>query len=261
MPEWRGFDRIGILDALNVRSYYQYAWGEPLAGKERIQMVARSNIREEGLDAFISSHPGQYWQIGNEPNVPNQDNLTPQEYAQVYYSWSRRIKTIDQSAKILNGGIVNYPDVVGYWGGALQYLKDFREAYRGMYGEFPSIDVWNLHAFPPFYYANGRMNTYCDTSFPKYFIVEVVQYLRSVGEQQPVWLTEFGMDWGDDSDPCMLTFMTDLVHWLEDTRLIDRWYWFSTNAASRGNGGNLVDLSSNLTAPGTRYRDLASERR
>ncbi|MCL5265277.1 MAG: glycosyl hydrolase [Chloroflexi bacterium] len=255
-----GRDSKANLDAMGIYSYYEYDWGEPLPGKERIQMVARNYISDSGLDNFIRSHPGMYWQIGNEPNVPNQDNLTPTQYAQRYHDWAQRIKAIDPSAKLLNAGIVNYPDIFGIPGG-VPYLRDFRESYRSLYGAYPQVDVWNIHAFPPFYQTpNGKLHSYCDTAMLKQFVSDAVQYLRSAGESNPVWLSEFGMDWADDPDPCTLTFMKDMINWLKQTRLVDRWYWWTVCAwCLDGKGGSLFGTDGNLSALGQTWRDLAAQ--
>ncbi len=256
-----GFTGSAILDALNMQSYYEYEWGPAMTGKQRLQMVGRSYQSYAGLDEFIGSHPGSYWLIGNEPNVPNQDNHSPAAYAQIYHDWVGRIKGIDPTAKTVNGGIANWPDVVGHPGAGLAYLREFREAYRVQYGESPPIDVWNIHAYPPFFEEGVRLRSVCDTAEPKRYVAEVVQYLRSVGETQQVWLTEFGMDHALENDPCAVTFMTDMVGWLEQTGLVDRWYWFHLNAQSDGFFGNLVDLQGNLTALGQAYRDLSLQQR
>lgn len=256
---------LSLLDSLHVRQYYQYSWGEPLPGKERLQLVGRSSISDVGLDDFIRAHPGQYWQVGNEPNVPNQDALTPTEFAQQYHTWYTRIKAIDPTARILNAGIVNWPDVMGVDGAGVAYLRDFREAYLTLYGTYPPVDIWNIHDFPPFYVgSDGRLHTnVCGDSganalyLVKRFISQASSYLRGAGEKQPIWLTEFGADYADDNDPCVVTFMRDWVNWLEQTGLVARWYWFSTNATADGKGGSLVDLSGNLTPLGRAYRDLA----
>ncbi|MBI4317708.1 MAG: hypothetical protein HY675_04390 [Chloroflexi bacterium] len=256
-----GTDMSSVLNSLCVRTYYKYGWGEPLPGFERIQMVGRTNISEVGLDAFIRSHLGSYWMVGNEPNVPNQDNLSPAAYAQLFHNWAVRIKGLDPTAKILNAGIGNFPDVVGVPGGGLAYIRDFRESHRILFGTYPSVDVWNIHAYPPFFVADGRLQSFCDTSFPKLHISEVARYLRASGEMQPIWLTEFGMDWGNDQDPCVVTFMTDMVGWLATTGLVNRWYWFSLNGQSWGFGGNLVDLAGTPTILGQTYRGLAAMQR
>lgn len=249
-----------ILDSLNTHLYYDYLWNEPFAGAEKIQMVARSYLGETGLNDFIRSHPGQYWQIGNEPNVPNQDNLTPIEYAQEYHRWATRIKVLDPSAKILNGGVGNWPDVLGT-PGAVNYIREFRESYRALFGEYPVVDIWSIHAYPPFYESGGKLHSYCDTTEPKRFITEAVRYLRDAGELNPIWLTEFGMDWANDSDPCTATFMIDMVKWLEEANLVSRWYWWSACASCGGDGkgGSLVDPNGNLTVLGQTWRDLASD--
>ena len=254
-----GPHRKPILDSLRVSSYYLYEWGELAPDRDTIQMVGRDYIGENGLEDFIRSHPGLYWQIGNEPNVPNQDNLSPADYAQKHRYWTKRIKAIDPSAKILNGGIANWPDVVGVSGAAVSYIKEFRESYWMMFGEYPQVDVWSIHAYPPFRYVDGQRRSICDTAAPKRFIQEAAEYLRGVGEYGPIWLTEFGMEWGDDSDECMGRFMTDMVHWLKQTDYVSRWYWFAVNPREDGFGGALVDLDGNLTNLGKRYRELVAE--
>lgn len=253
VPGFYGLDGQAVLDSLQSGSYYQYEWGEAVRGKERIQMVARSYMSDAGLDDFIRSHPGQYWMIGNEPNVPNQDNLSASAYAQQHRYWTVRIKGIDPTAKIVNGGVANWPDNSG----GLAYLAQFRESYRAAYGEYPPVDVWNIHAYPPFYMDGNKLRSYCDTTDPKRFISDVVRYLRQSGERQNIWLTEFGMAWSDDGDPCVASFMTDIVSWLKESRLVDRWYWFSLNATGDGFGGSLMELNGVLTPLGKTYRDLA----
>jgi len=50
--------------------------------------------------------PGKYWLLGNEPNLPEQDNYTPAEAAHVYSSMGRYIKMADPTAKLILGGVL-----------------------------------------------------------------------------------------------------------------------------------------------------------
>ncbi|MBI4318636.1 MAG: hypothetical protein HY675_09115 [Chloroflexi bacterium] len=263
-----GMDRRVVVDLLKASAYYDYRWGEPVVGKDYLQTVSRDGQTYNGFDDFVRSHRGLYWQVGNEPNVPNQDNVSAAAYAQRYNAWVTRIKALDPMARVMNGGIVNWPDVVGDIGAGLAYLRDFRESYRSQYGQYPPIDVWNLHTYAPFAVDDGRLRTYCDSSAGRYFIVQVTDYLRDAGQTQPVWLTEFGLDWNWDSVPQCYdptrrvwttpsAFMIEMVDWLRSTGLVARWFWFSDNAWDRGNGGALVDRSTSLTTLGQTYRDLA----
>lgn len=242
------------INALDLANYYNYGWGESIWKKQRMEMVARPSIPEIGLDAFIAAHPDRYWVIGNEPNVPNQDNLSPVAYAKLYHDWAERIRNISPTAKIINGGIVNWPDVSS----ALIYISRFREEHRKLYNIYPIVDVWSVHAYPPVGMdSDGRLHSVCDTAQPKRMVRDSVAYLRGIGESAPVWLTELGMDWSTDGDPCVALFMSEMVSWLKQTRLVDRWYWFSTNASTEGLGGNLVNADGTVTTLGRLYADLS----
>lgn len=242
------------LQALRISSYYGYAWGDPLPGAERIQMVGRPYISDEGLNEFISTHRANYWMVGNEPNNPSQDDLSPQEYAKSYFFWYNRIKSLDPQAKLIAGQIVNYPTA----GDAIVYLDTFREEYKSNYGSYPKADVWAIHAYPPFEVdSEGKLHSICSTATLKEMVLSSIDYLRSEGETAPIWLTEFGLDWAKDDNPCYPPFMTDMVTWLK-TQDIKRWFWYSMNATAYGHGGSLVNLDGQPTSLGLLYRDLST---
>lgn len=241
------------LQALRISSYYEYNWGESLPRAERIQMVGRPYISDKGLNEFVSTHKGNYWMVGNEPNNPSQDNLSPQEYAQSYSYWHHRLKTLDPQAKLIAGQIVNYPGTHE----AINYLDTFRREYKNITGNYPQADVWAIHAYPPFTVDNqGKLRSICSTTTLKEMVTSSIDYLRSNGENAPIWLTEFGFDWAEDGDPCYPGFMRDMVAWLE-TQDIDRFFWYSMNATTYNHGGSLVDLGGQPTTLGLLYRDLS----
>ena len=90
----------------------------------------------------ISAHPGATWLIGNEPDRRRwQDNLEPHVYARAYHELYYLIKGLDPESQIAAGGIVQPTPL------RLQYLDLVLESYKGLYGEFMPVDVWNIHAF------------------------------------------------------------------------------------------------------------------
>ena len=229
---------------LGTWTYYQYGWGQPYTfDVERVQMVARPNIPTTGLSDFMASYPGLTYLIGNEPNNPSQDNLTASAYASTVRNWTVWLKGIDPFARIAAGQVVNWPDAAS----AVAYLEAARQAHQTMYGVPMQPEIWTIHA-----YSNGNS---CDAQETINAITTMATYLRGIGATQ-VWLTEVGTLFVADADPCQSAYMTTVVQWLKGSSLVDRWYWFSSQARQDGFGGNLVNLDGTLTPLGINYRNL-----
>lgn len=95
----------------------------------------------EVIAATIEAHPGSFWLIGNEPDVPWQDNTTAEDYAVAYHDIYQFIKSRDPSARIGAGGI-SLPTPL-----RLAYLDRVLETYRARYGQPMPVDLWSIHLF------------------------------------------------------------------------------------------------------------------
>ena len=87
----------------------------------------------------LATDKGAIWVIGNEPECPNQDNLTPATYAARYYEAFIRMRGWDPTAQIAIGGISEPTPL------RLRWLDKVLEAYQQQNGEPMVVDVWNIH--------------------------------------------------------------------------------------------------------------------
>lgn len=93
------------------------------------------------IEQAILNDPGSFWMIGNEPDVPWQDNVTAEEYAAAYHDIYHFIKERDPSARIGAGGIA-LPTPL-----RLAYLDRVLQYYQEQYGEPMPVDLWAIHLF------------------------------------------------------------------------------------------------------------------
>lgn len=84
-------------------------------------------------------NPGATWMIGNEPECPNQDGVTPDTYAERYHDVYVNIKGWDPTAQIAIGAIVEPTPLRFLW------LQRAMAAYQQRYGTPMIVDVWNIH--------------------------------------------------------------------------------------------------------------------
>ena len=87
----------------------------------------------------VELNTGALWMIGNEPECPNQDAVTPAVYAERYREAYMRIKGWDPTARVANGAIVEVTKL------RLEWLDRARAAYMSAYSETMPVDVWNIH--------------------------------------------------------------------------------------------------------------------
>jgi len=83
--------------------------------------------------------PGAMWLIGNEPECPNQDAVTPTVYATRYAEAYQKIKGWDPTAQIAVGGMVQWTPLRQKW------MEMAMAAYETQEGEAMPVDVWNIH--------------------------------------------------------------------------------------------------------------------
>jgi len=93
------------------------------------------------VQAAATANPGALWIIGNEPECPNQGNLTPAQYAQRYHQTLLKIRGWDSSAKFAIGGVVEPTPL------RLRWLDRTLTSYQTQFGHpmTDDIDVWTVH--------------------------------------------------------------------------------------------------------------------
>ena len=91
------------------------------------------------IENAVRANPGSTWLIGNEPECPNQNAVTPEVYAGRYHQAYTQIKGWDASAQIAIGAIVQPTPLRFRW------LERAMAAYQNAHGVKMPVDVWNIH--------------------------------------------------------------------------------------------------------------------
>jgi len=241
------------LDRLGPVWYMDWHWETPpIPGHERLFVVRSWMVSQQGeavAEAMASSGPA-WWSCGNEPNDPNQDNVSAEAYAALYRAFESRAEIAPQ-VRVVPAGIANAD-----W----EWAQAFREAYNARYGRYPRVDAWNIHN----YMLESDQDPYDVEEF-KRRIVAFRNWMEKIGDaDKPLILSEFGVLYGNgccgrpvDPPVKIQTFMRETVRWLLDSGAVSCWTWFSTR--SEVLNGDLMTAEGELTDLGIIYRDLILE--
>lgn len=234
-----GWERgVAALDRFGPVWYYDFtAEGADRPGHARLLMI-RPWDAPANLGPLVAAHPGHWWVVGNEPNDPHQDNQTPAAYARYFVRTAMRIRAADPTAGIIVAGLA---DADTAW------ADRFLAAYRQISPKRSDIDAWNIHNYlldGPSQYDQGRF---------KNRIIDFRKWMAAAGERdKPLLLTEFGVLYGAgccdrprDVPERGHDFMRGVLAWLETTRLVDAWSWFTLDSGDQQFNGDL------LYAPGS----------
>ncbi len=227
--------------------YYTYGFSGPtVPGYERVYLVPW-HYDDEALARALKEHPGQWWMVGNEPNDPTQDNLSPAAYAAFYHRFVEAARRLDPTCRIMPAGIANAD-----WG----WAHDFRASYRAQYGRYPPVDAWNIHN-----YILEPERAPWDLQAFQERIITFREWMARVGEgDKPLVLSEFGVpqkrlaDGSEVPPEEVIRFMRASVRWLAETGYVQSWAWFANDTQGRF-GGDLYDAQGGLTPYGQAYRD------
>jgi hypothetical protein len=239
------------LDALGPVWYMDWGWRAPtLAGHERLYVIWSNEVKADRgqIPAAMLAHGAAWWSLGNEPNDPNQDYCTPEEYAELYHIYEGWAAGAPRCG-ILPAGIANAD-----W----EWAQAFREAYRHKYGRYPRTDGWNIHN----YILESGLDPYDVAEFGRR-ILAFRRWMESIGEgDKPLFLTEFGVLYGNgccdrpvDPPEKLETFMGDAVQWLQKSDAVSGWAWFATY--TKLYNGSLMTPAGDLTPLGETYSELA----
>ena len=210
---------------------------------------------QEAIRWLAAYYPGNVWVIGNEPDNRWQDNVTPEEYAQVYHDLYYLIKVADPTALVAVGGVTQATPL------RLAYLDRVLIAYQALYDEPMPVDWWTVHGFvlreekgvwgagiPAGFVAetSGQLYQKAETGSVEIFKEHILAFRTWMVERgyrdKPLAITEFGilMDpiYGFTPD-VVADYLWDTFTWLgeardartgyseDENRLVQRWAWFS----------------------------------
>lgn len=266
-------------------------------GEEFVQTIRvdpeRYRAPDEALAQIVRANPGALWLVGNEPECINQDNRTPQEYAEIYHTTYVFLKQHDPTCRVAIGGVVQPTPL------RLKWLDLLLETYQVRYGEPMVVDVWNIHNqvlqekrglygcdIPVgLDESEGMLYPWWENDNLEYFGSHVRafrQWMARHGQRdKPLIISEYGVvypsHWFDalgepGGDARINRFMDATFDFLltatdpetgcptDDNRLVQRWAWFSLNlpnsqqAPGEPYNGNLCDAyTHSLTVFGENY--------
>jgi hypothetical protein len=310
LPPWSGNARFGFGVAKNPIEEYDVSplgadWyldfgfradPPPLLDMEYVQTIRLSESgyapNQAAIEQFARNQPGALWLIGNEPDAPAQDCVTPQTYAQLYHDLYDIIKGADPTAKVAIGGVVQATPL------RLLYLDMILTEYETLYSVKIPVDVWNVHGF----ILQEKKNSWgCQIPCGIYGVTEGMLYsiedhdnmtifsqqiqdlrvwMDAHGERnKPLIVSEYGIlmpeELGFDEprvEAFMLAsfdyFLSTKVSWLgypaDENRLVQAWAWYSLDddhfeGEENTSHSHLFNpTTKQLTALGGAYRDYTS---
>jgi hypothetical protein len=251
----------------------------PVAGMRFVQMVRTLE------DSFypdlavirraVEANRGSLWLIGNEPDVPWQDNATPEQYAASYDTLYRAIKEADPTAQVAIGG-VSQPTPL-----RMAYLDRILDAYEAQFGTEMPVDVWNVHAFilreergswgvgipPGMDVDQGALYEIGDHADMEIFRKQIADFRRWMAERglrnKPLIVTEYSIlmpaSYGFPPD-VVANFLADTFDFFltardpatgypaDDNRLVQAFNWFSV-ADKTYPTSNLFDPQTGAVTP------------
>lgn len=241
------------------------------------------NITWEGLDEVVANNPGAVWMVGNEPDVPWQDGVTAETYAEIYHDVYTFIKERDARASIAIGGVSQSTPL------RRAYLDRILDHYQETYGTPMPVDIWNVHAFtlreeadswgvgipPGMDVTRGELyeiDDHADLTIWKQNLIDFRAWMAERGyANRPLAVSEYGIllpeDYGFPPE-LVRTYMQETVAFMQtaanetgyaqdDGRLVQWWFWYSVFDPAFYPTGNLFDPESGqLTPLGEAYQEL-----
>jgi hypothetical protein len=219
------------------------------------------------LSAVVEQNPGSLFFVGNEPDrVVVQDEVHPEQYAQLYHDFYTFLKAQDPTCQVAIGGVVQPTPL------RLAYLDLILDAYRQYYRRHMPVDVWNVHnyilpeypdsptigaAIPPgisyetaVALAKSQYDPTKDHDNLEIFAEHMTQMRQWMSDRgyrdHPLILSEFGvvlpeMDPYGYTEGRVQAYMRGTFDWLttacdpdigyslDGNRLVQSWAWFTLN--------------------------------
>ena len=197
-----------VLDITGAKWWYQYALIAPTS--PTAQQVFLVRLDKDGENGgyyqswlnFLKSNStlhNSYWMVGNEPNVPGQDDTPPDVYAKSLHSLTAAIKAVDPNATIIGPNVLNWnytcKGCPGYTPGQT-WFEQMQDAYQSQFQAALPFDAYSMHTYSLDWDNLPLLNHNRD--------VEQIQAMRNFLDanpdtrNKPMWLSEFGIIWGYD---------------------------------------------------------------
>jgi hypothetical protein len=251
-----GNSRAADLDRLGPVWYYDYSFRTADWPGHTHVLLTRplDSASAQELQAAARTRPGHWWIIGNEPNDPSQDNLSPAAYAAYFARTAALIRQADPTAGIMSAGIGNAD---------AGWSQQFVDATIAWTGTPPDLDAWNIHD-----YLLDTPNAY-DTDEFAARISRFHAWMQRAGQgDRPLVLGEWGVLYGRGCcnrpiDPPQrgVTYLDQTAAWLEDSRLVSAWAWFTLNSGGYLFNGDLLapENRATLSLFGQHYQAWAAK--
>lgn len=212
---------------LNVSWFYTWLDTDPCPGQINIPWYPMIFGAANVADASKFKGSKYEYLLGfNEPNEPNQGNLTPEQALEY---WPQLMAT---GLKLVSPAVAQWND--GPWTWTVPFMNGIKEkGYK--------VDVLAFHYYGDYRLPSNDMANFfknITTTFPGY----------------PIWITETSNETG--SQPDNVQFLADLYDIFKEYPQIERFSWFTNrwNGPYDNNGSNLViSDGSGLTQTGKAY--------
>lgn len=247
------------LSAIGSQWYYDFTMRQaPAEPVEYVQMVWKPTTHNASASAANArANPGSTWLIGNECDNAGQCNLTPAQYAVAYQAHYVAIKSVDATALIHAGGILQPTSV------RLRYLDMVLLEYAKQFGGPMPVDGWHVHLYIlpeacawgsglPVGVADTTGAMPCDYgghhADPATFAKRLTDMRRWMADRgyrdKPLIVSEYGVllhaehgydrrraaKYLTDTFAIMQTATDNSIGYPADgNRLVQRWAWFSVN--------------------------------
>ncbi len=266
------------LSSLGAGSWYSFGNAAEAVGKA--EMVRPKTDLADVADR-ARRNPGKAWLIGNEPNVPDQDELTPEKYSDFLAGASRVIKAADPTATLVGPNTLNWDRTCN---GCLAFTPGqewstaFVADYQKRYGPLP-LDVWGTHV----YTIDWEHLPMLDASGDQEQVKRVRRWLDSSRLGLPMWVTEFGVLWGYEGsewqekgdgwimlpkgrfrDDLISQYLDSMLEWLNRSGIAEKWFLYATSPSPEPYAQTVAGVSLlksgtlTLTTLGERYRSWAT---
>lgn len=229
---------------------WAYNWGTSISD-ELITEFAKYDIEycpmswnastsiDEAISTFVTNNPGCKYLLGyNEPNLTDQANMTPSEAAS---EWHRVKSLADNLGLKVIAPAMNYGTLPDYHD-PIKWLDEFFNLIDGTDG----IDGISIHCYM------GSVSA----------LKDYVEMFKKYGK--PIWVTEF-CSWDNDqvSASAQMTYMSEVINYLEADQDIFRYSWFIPRGIGPGNSSNNLISgsvnSSKLTDLGLVYVNMSTQ--